>query len=286
VTSSLVRSTRHRVVTRLRLIRMAPRRARALRELHAGRPRTRPGDPGSGRVLVISHVYYPELWPELADRVTRIPGDVDLAVTLVRGRAEQLAGPIHAQFPSATVRVVENRGRDIWPLVQVLDLVPGHDAVLKVHTKKSPHMRNGESWRRELLDGLCGSTQQVQRILDLLRMDGRIGVVAPPRNVLGREFIANNADLLAGLVRRSGRTFDAGRLWFPAGSMLWARPEVLLALGELDLTPGDFGDETGAIDGTLPHALERYLGVIALTEGLAVVESSEVADLLAAAHRP
>jgi lipopolysaccharide biosynthesis protein len=285
VTSSLVRSTRHRVVTRLRLIRMAPRRARALRALHTGRPRVRPGGPGSGRVLVIAHVYYPELWPELADRVTRIPGDVDLAVTLVRGRAEELAEPIREQFPSATVRVVENRGRDIWPLVQVLDLVPGHDAVLKVHTKKSPHMRNGEAWRRELLDGLCGSAAQVKRILDLLRTDGRIGVVAPPRNVLGREFIANNADLLAGLVRRSGRAYDPARLWFPAGSMFWARPEVLLGLGELDLKPGDFADETGAIDGTLPHALERYLGVIALTEGLAVVESSQVDGLLAAQRR-
>lgn len=279
VTSSVARSIRHRLITRSRLVRMAPRRARALRDLRAGvRPARRTH--ATGPALVIAHVYYPELWPELADRVSRVPGEVDLAVTLVRGRAEELADVIVAQFPRATVRVVENRGRDIWPLVQVLDLVAGHQAVLKLHTKKSPHMRNGEAWRRDLLDGLCSSPSQVRAILDLMASDERIGIVAPPGNVLGREFIANNGGLLAGLVGRSGRDYDARRLWFPAGSMFWAKPQVLLALGELELTAADFADETGAIDGTLPHALERYLGVIALTEGLAVVESSEVELLL------
>ena len=106
-------------------------------------------------------------------------------------------------------------------------------------------------------------------------------MIAPPRNVLGREFIANNTDLLADLMRRGSRTCDAGDLWFPAGSMFWSRPEVLLPLQDLHLGPQDFGEETGAIDGTLPHALERYLGVVAASEGLAVVESSEVERLLA-----
>ena len=86
-------------------------------------------------------MYYPELWEEIADRVERIPEDADLVVTLVEGRADQLAESITARFPGSVVRIVENRGRDLWPLLQVLDLVPGHDAVLKLHTKRSPHMR-------------------------------------------------------------------------------------------------------------------------------------------------
>lgn len=284
VTSSLASSARHRVVTRVQLLRMAPRRARARRALRlASRPDT--GDPGLGvgRALVVAHVYYPELWAELVDRIRHVPGDVDLVVTLVRGRAEHLAGPIRAQFPDAHVRVVANRGRDAWPLLQVLDLVPGHDAVLKLHTKRSPHMRSGDAWRRDLLDGLCASTEQAGSILALLRSDRRIGVVAAPRNVLGREFMGTNAERVAWLVARSGRAHDPGRLWFPAGSMFWARAEVLLPLADLGLRAEDFDEETGATDGTLPHALERFLGVVAETEGLAVIESSEVAGLLARA---
>lgn len=287
--SSWATSARHRVVTRLMLIRMAPRRARARRALRTGSPISAPtavpvGDPGLGgatRTLVVAHVYYPELWAELAERIRVVPDPVDLVVTLVRGRADHLAVGIRAEFPGAVVRIVENRGRDMWPLLQVLDQVPGHDVVLKLHTKRSPHMRSGDAWRRDLLHGLCASPEQAGAVAELLRRDRRIGVIAAPRNVLGREFMGTNADTVAALVTRSGRRYHPDRLWFPAGSMFWARSEVLLALADLGLQAEDFGEETGATDGTLPHALERFLGVVAETEGLAVVESTEVGPLLA-----
>ncbi len=112
--------------------------------------------------------------------------------------------------------------------------------------------------------------------------DRRIGMVAPARNVLGREFLSANRPRVEELARKGGRAFDPDVLWFPAGSMFWARPEVLLPLADLGLTAEDFGPETGAIDGTLAHAVERYLGVLAASDGLAVIESQDVDRLLAA----
>jgi lipopolysaccharide biosynthesis protein len=290
VSSSLASSARHRVRTRLRLIRMWPRRARFVRELVAAAPSpTLPAvaeERGDGRrVLVIAHVYYPELWDELAEGIARVPGEVDVVVTLVEGRADHLAEPIRSRFPGADVRVLANRGRDVWPLLQVLDRVPGHDAVLKVHTKRSPHMRNGDAWRRDLLADLVGSTGRIEGILGLMVADRRIGMVAPARNVLGREFLGPNRPQVEALGSRGGRAFDPARLWFPAGSMFWTRPEVLLPLADLGLIAEDFGPETGAVDGTLAHAVERYLGVLAESEGLAVVESPDV-DRLLGAGRP
>jgi lipopolysaccharide biosynthesis protein len=273
---------------------MKPRRRRAVLALHERLPLVPRSASGQGdwggsdlaqvhiplRTLVICHVYYPELWGELAERIEFIPGPVSLAVTLVEGRADHLEPLIRARFPRADVRVVRNRGRDLWPLLQTLDLLPGHDAVLKLHTKRSPHMRNGDAWRRQLLDGVCTSRDHVRAIQTLLATGAPVGLVAPPGNVLGREFMGNNGIGLASLAARGQRPVDAARLWFPAGSIFWARPAVLAPLLELGLTAVDFGDETGAVDGTLPHALERYIGVIAQSEGLAVVESSEVPDLL------
>ena len=86
------------------------------------------------------------------------------------------------------------------------------------------------------------------------------------------------------LARKGGRAFDPERLWFPAGSMFWTRPEVLLPLADLGLTAADFGPETGAVDGTLAHAVERYLGVLAASQGLAVIEAPDVDRLLSAAQ--
>jgi lipopolysaccharide biosynthesis protein len=289
VSGSLSSSARHRVQTRLRLIRMRPRRARFVHELVASAPSrltsaATEGGPDT-RVLVIGHVFYPDLWAELAAGIELVPGDVDVVVTLVQGRADHLADPIRAQFPGADVRVVANQGRDVWPLIQVLDRVPGHDAVLKVHTKRSPHMRNGDSWRRDLLDGLVGSPGRIEAILGLMATDRRVGMVAPARNVLGREFLGPNRPRVEALAKKGGRTFDPDRLWFPAGSMFWTRPEVLLPLNDLGLAADDFGPETGAVDGTLAHAVERYLGVLAASQSLAVIESPDV-DRLGGAQRP
>ena len=124
-------------------------------------------------------------------------------------------------------------------------------------------MRNGDAWRRDLLDGLVGSTERIEAILGLMAADRRIGMVAPARNVLGREFLGPNRPRVEALARKGGRAFDPDRLWFPAGSMFWTRPEVLLPLADLGLAAADFGPETGAVDGTLAHAVERYLGVLA-----------------------
>jgi lipopolysaccharide biosynthesis protein len=141
-------------------------------------------------------------------------------------------------------------------------------------------MRNGDAWRRDLLADLMGSTQRIESILGLLATDPRIGMVAPARNVLGREFLGPNRPRVVALARKGGLAFDPERLWFPAGSMFWTRPEVLLPLADLGLTADDFGPETGAVDGTLAHAVERYLGVVAESQGLAVIESPDVDRLL------
>jgi lipopolysaccharide biosynthesis protein len=268
---------------------MRPRRARYLKALAADTPVTMlaqgVGSARPPRILVIAHVYYPELWDELGAGIERIPGDVDLVVTLVEGRADHLVEPILRRFPAADVRAVPNCGRDVWPLLQVLDQLGDHDAVLKVHTKRSPHMRRGDAWRRDLLSGLIGSTEHIERILGQFGSDPRIGMIAPARSVLGREFLGPNRGAVEALSRTGRRPFDPDALWFPSGSMFWARSEVLEPLVDLNLAAADFGVETGAVDGTLAHAVERYLGVIAATQDLAVIEIPDMDRLRAARQR-
>jgi hypothetical protein len=241
-----------------------------------------------GRVAVVVHVFYPDLWPELAERIHRIPEPIDLVVTLTEGRSEALADRIVAEFPDVMLEVVPNRGRDMWPFVRVLELglVGDQDAVLKLHTKASVHRVDGAAWRARLLDSLCPSPERIALMLELLRRDPGLGIIAPAGGVLGREFWGSNALLVDALAARTGVAVDLDRTWFPGGSMCWARPGPLLRLRDAGLTAEDFEHEAVSIDGTTAHALERFLGVLVTAAGQRVIGTDEVAGQLARLGHP
>lgn len=247
-------------------------------------PRRLPVREATGaRVLVIAHVYYPQLWCELRERIERIPEPYDLVVTLVRGASEGLLGSIRNAFPDALVEILDNRGRDMLPLLHVVDLglvSPHYDAVLKIHTKMSAHRRDGSSWRTALLDSLCPSQDGISLIIDLLRTDREVAMVAPEGYILGSEFWGDNAALVEAIAYRAKLAYDPQSVWFPAGSMFWTKPEVLLALQDPNLDEDDFEYEVAALDGTTAHALERYIGVVVAANGMDVLSTAEVAGRL------
>ena len=240
----------------------------------------------AGRVLVIAHVFYPDLWPPLAERIARIPAPVDLVVTLVEGESEALADSIVAQFPDVRFEVVPNRGRDMWPFVRVLELglVGDYDAVLKLHTKASLHRIDGDVWRDRLLNSLCPSPEGIGLILELLRRDQDIGMIAPSGAVLGREFWGSNGPMVDALAARTGIGVDPEHVRFPGGSMFWSRPEPLNRLRDARLTIEDFEHEAVSIDGTTAHGLERFVGALVASAGMSVIGADEVAGRLAQAR--
>ena len=197
-----------------------------------------------------------------------------------------MADSIVAQFPDVRLKVVPNRGRDMWPFVQVLELgvVGDYDAVLKMHTKASVHRIDGDAWRDRLLDSLCPSPEGIGLILELLRRDPAIGMVAPAGAVLGREFWGSNGPMVDALAARTGISVDPDRVWFPGGSMFWCRPGPLIRLRDANLTIEDFEHEAVSIDGTTAHALERFLGALVADAGLAVIGADEVAGHLVRAR--
>lgn len=77
---------------------------------------------------------------------------------------------------------------------------------------------------------------------------------------------------------------------FVAGSMFWVRLEALRTLLDAPLQPRDFEPESGQIDGTLAHAIERIVAASVAQAGWRVAGTADVcgetvADAAASGYR-
>jgi lipopolysaccharide biosynthesis protein len=223
------------------------------------------------RVAITAHAYYLDIIPEILACRARLPYEVPLHLTVPQDKVEaatmQLSG-----IAGVTIHPCANRGRDIAPFVMLLNagVFDGFDAVLKLHTKRSPHLLDGEVRRKMLFLALCGERRATLKALAAFD-NPETGMVgwdacwreAPPY------WMANKARV-EGIAHRMGASDSATRLGFFEGSMFWFRPTALAALRELDLTIADFEAEAGQVDGTLHHALERCFTIAGWARGFQV----------------
>jgi lipopolysaccharide biosynthesis protein len=240
------------------------------------------------RIAAVVHVFYPDLLGEIIDHLAGIPAPFDLILT----DATRAGVPVDtARLPRLQHCVslpVENRGRDLWPLAQVVNagLLDAYDLVMKVHTKQSDWRRShgqlpgsGASWRSALLSALLGDTDNVVGILEAFAEAPDLGMVTADGSVLGPEFWGRDEAVTATLLKRLGAELRPEDLAFAAGSIYWARGSILRSLRALHLTAADFEDEKGQTDGTTAHALERAIGLLTCQAGLRIVERSKLATV-------
>ncbi|POR47357.1 rhamnan synthesis protein F [Bosea psychrotolerans] len=223
------------------------------------------------KVALIAHAYYAELLDEILACRAVLPGTVALHVTLPAERME-ITKQYLAGAPDVILHPCENRGRDIAPFLTVLGsgALDGYDAVLKLHTKRSPHLLDGEIRRKLLFDMLCGERNAALRVLADFE-DPSTGMVgwrncfrtSPP-------YWMKNEARVRELAGRMDAPDDAVRLGFFEGSMFWFRPAAFAALRELKLMPEDFEPEERQLDGTLHHAVERCFTIAAWARGFTV----------------
>ncbi|NEX44812.1 rhamnan synthesis F family protein [Pseudotabrizicola algicola] len=219
---------------------------------------------------VFLHLYYADLAACFRDRLQAL----DLPHRLyVSTDSDDKAAQIAAVLPSAKVRVVANRGRDVHgKLCGFADAHAGHDLVLHLHGKKSPHSGGLDQWLDHCLTCLLPSREEVLRIVSLFQSIPDLGMVAPLtfRSVLAAAHWGDNLDIARELVARlpapCALPADAD-LEFPVGSMFWARRLVLQPLLGLGLNSGHFPPETGQVDATPAHAIERLFGVLCQASG-------------------
>ena len=229
------------------------------------------------KILCAVHVFYPALWPELAECLRSIDGPFDLVVTHA-AEAQDVPEIVRRDFPAARFLPCENRGFDVWPFLKTLESVDisAYDLLVKLHTKRdlpAPLVFNGRiysgaQWRESLLSFIrtpAAWTQSKARILS----DPRIRMVAAADCILRRRdapWPQTRAGFDEGLAicRRLGvRPVNPQ---FVGGTMFLARPALFAPLKGA-FTAADFESAAVHTTCTLAHYVERALGFCATADG-------------------
>ena len=97
--------------------------------------------PAPGRIAVHVHAFYPELVMEVAQYLQHLPFLYDLYASAPDEKARAVCEEAFSGLPQVRqleVRVVENRGRDIAPMVcEFGHMLKQYDFICHVHTKKA-----------------------------------------------------------------------------------------------------------------------------------------------------
>ena len=229
------------------------------------------------KVAVIVHVFYPEMWSELADCVRNL-GVCDLTVTYVD---EAAVGAARRDFPAARFIRCKNRGYDVWPFVtalKALDLAR-YDLVVKLHTKRNIERAhvfamggtrlNGSAWRDRLL-GFVKTPEawaKTQAAFD----DPQVGMVAGRRVVFGRK--ESGKGCYDAALRELNEKFSIparrGGL-FVGGTMFAVRAALLRPFADFPFTAEMFAASGGHESTTYAHLMERMLGLAVGGQGFCI----------------
>jgi 2-polyprenyl-3-methyl-5-hydroxy-6-metoxy-1,4-benzoquinol methylase len=221
---------------------------------------------------VVVHLYYTESWSLMSKEIKSINKKLplDLYVTIPEENQSFKSEILH-QFPDAHIFVVPNRGRDVLPFIQVAKNLEriGYEYVLKLHSKKSPHRKDGQEWFGEIMDNLTPVTPLVLTSLKKVLENEKTAIVGPKGQYVSLKvnYDANSFFLFKAFQKLRSKSIarqvgdNRSEYGFFAGTMFWARLDSISEIiNKFEVI--DFEHEGKHIDGTFAHATERLLCVL------------------------
>jgi lipopolysaccharide biosynthesis protein len=235
------------------------------------------------KVAIILHVFYEDLIGEILNPyLASAAKTCDVFVSVKADISRSSLDRLKQACPNIFFVSVRNIGRDIRPFLIAYKKVAelGYEIACKLHTKKSPHLIDGEKRRNDMFEAIVGSRETVESAIQRFKAEPKLGVLAPKgylTDLSETSINKGNRYWLDILLKRMGAEDLIGtyQTKFPAGSMYWFRVSALRCL--LDPTVIDidsFELEAGQLDGTLAHAIERIISLAATQDGQFVDEMS------------
>lgn len=220
------------------------------------------------RIALHIHAHYVDLLPDILGRLAVNQQRPDLFISVTSDEARLAAEEYVRTYQGRTIRIktMPNRGRDIGPFFTEFfeSIKDTYDLVGHVHTKKSVDVKDGnvgKRWFQFLMSNLLGteSARMMDTIVERMQGDPSIGMVFPDDpHISGME---SNRHFAESMGEKIGIHQIPDCFLYPMGTMFWARPAALQALGDLKLTWDDYPPEPLPYDGSMLHALERLIAL-------------------------
>lgn len=222
--------------------------------------------PDDGRSLVHVHIYYVWMWEEIKMCLQNIALPYDLCVTLVDDDPA-LRQAVLDFDAAADIRLVENRGYDVWPFIDMLNRVnlDEYSFVIKLHTKRDTGIYpvgNGyvfekDGWRKALLKFLK-TPRNFKKCLAAFQKDKRLGMISSFDCIHNAKIYP---DALAYIKKRyPDYTFGTADFSFVAGTMFIARAEIFKPIQQMKITASLFETPDQKHSMQFAHVMERTLG--------------------------
>lgn len=235
----------------------------------------------SKRLLVHIHVYYQDLFNQLADVVNAISLPKKVIITYVDRNLDKKI--ILDKLPDAELRLVDNVGYDIKPFIDVVNSVDLNEFsyVLKLHTKRNYnddlsdfHLDNGvcvggTKWRDYLLRPFV--RKNIRKTLDILSKQD-VGGVGDINCLLTskHEEYANYTDRVKSITQKLGMQYKDYS--FLGGTMFMIKANLLKVLSNVsNIVTWQKSSVNRDWQNDIVYAMERVLGEIIIAQGKKLV---------------
>lgn len=250
--------------------------------------------PYNMKIAVCIHLYYPALLEKIVKHTKNIKVPFKTYVNLVEDRFDQSTiDNLNSEFSDLVIIISPNRGVDIGGFLNLLRKVDDDtDLLLKIHTKVGigstecrsraalmsgidQAARQASNWFDMLMNGVAGSEEQVENILELFQNDPDCGMVGFR---LHDNFSPNENEIIK-LFPHFGLDHSVFDYKFVGGTIFWCRYHILRKYFTdkvisiiLEKMPTGYVPEP-----SINHALERIFGYIIQKDGKYIQVADQIA---------
>jgi hypothetical protein len=242
--------------------------------------------PSGLRVGFVVHAFYEDQIESLLTLPAAMVTPLHAYVAVMTDDGEREALRFADRFASMTVRRITNVGRNTgtWCSLFGPQILAECDVFCHVHSKRSVHLsrRAARAWKQGTFANLFGEGSYADEIVHQFELDAQLGVMspAPPSGI---DMAAYSDGANGSEVERLFRLLDLPSerpsfYDYPVGNMFWARTAAIGQLLDGRIGFDLFPPEAGQLDGTVAHAIERSVGLVAKANGFRYDECSAVSQ--------